>query len=60
VWITPTGKKTSANGTYRDFTIVFEHAAPRPTTAELLGVDAEPQPTAEPAAGGADDPDIPF
>jgi hypothetical protein len=37
--IRPTGKKASANGTYRDFAIDFEHAAPKPTTAELLGVD---------------------
>jgi hypothetical protein len=34
--ITPTGKKKSANGTYRAFDFEFEHAAPKPTTADLL------------------------
>jgi hypothetical protein len=34
--ITPTGMKQGPNGAYRDFDIEFEHAAPKPTTAELL------------------------
>ena len=40
--ITPTGTKEGVNGTYRDFAIEFEFAAPKPTTAELLGMDDEP------------------
>jgi hypothetical protein len=35
--ITPLGHKESANGTYRDFDVWFEHAAPKRTAAELLG-----------------------
>ncbi len=54
--ITPTGRKTSANGTYRDFHVVFENAAPKPSTAELLAAD---QPSTEPDAP-ATDVDIPF
>ena len=35
--ITPKGTKTSAAGNaYRDFSVVFEHAAPKLTPAELL------------------------
>jgi hypothetical protein len=35
--ITPKGTKTSAAGnTYRDFGVVFEHAAPKLTATELL------------------------
>jgi hypothetical protein len=35
--ITPKGTKQSAGGnTYRDFRVTFEHAAPKPSTADLL------------------------
>jgi hypothetical protein len=35
--ITPKGTKQSASGnSYRDFDVQFEHAAPKPTPAELL------------------------
>jgi hypothetical protein len=35
--ITPKGTKQSAAGnTYRDFEVEFEHAAPKPSTADLL------------------------
>ena len=35
--ITPKAMKTSAAGNgYRDFAVTFEHAAPKPSTAELL------------------------
>ena len=54
VTITPTGKKTSTNGTYRDFDVTFEHAAPRPTAADLLNAEA-----AATDRSAADD-DIPF
>jgi hypothetical protein len=36
ITITPTGKKVGPNGTYRDFDVEFEHAAPRPTALDLL------------------------
>jgi len=39
--ITPLGMKESANGTYRDFSVEFEHAAPRKSAAELLAADGE-------------------
>jgi hypothetical protein len=42
--IKPRGKVRNAAGdaTYLDFEpIIFEHAAPRPTTADLLGAEAE-------------------
>lgn len=48
--ITPLGKKESANGTYRDFAVEFEHAAPKRTAAELLADESE----------DADVDDIPF
>jgi hypothetical protein len=69
ITITPAGTKTGAHGDYRDFTVVFEHAAPKRTTAELLGGDPG-DPVADPADPGpevdlsADEPkpddDIPF
>jgi hypothetical protein len=53
--IRPTGWKESANGKYRDFDPEFEYAAPKPTTAELLGVgesadddDSRDKPAGEP------------
>jgi hypothetical protein len=39
--ITPSGWKDSANGRYRDFDVTFEHAAPKPTAAELLDPSRE-------------------
>jgi hypothetical protein len=53
--IRPTGMKAGVNGSYRDFDVTFEHAAPRPSTAELL--EASGDPDDEPAAA---DVDIPF
>lgn len=52
ITITPLGMKQSGSGsgTYRDFAVSFEHAAPRKTTAELLAGDDE----------GADDDVIPY
>jgi hypothetical protein len=51
--ITPKGKKRNADGdrTYLDFEVEYEHAAPRPTTADLLGVDDQTKPAED---------DIPF
>lgn len=49
--ITPLGKRESANGTYRDFAVEFEHAAPKRTAAELLGDTDEPDESTD---------DIPF
>ena len=49
--ITPTGKKESANGVYRDFDITFEHAAPKRSAAELLEDDRRV------GGGGGDDGD---
>jgi hypothetical protein len=46
--ITPTGTKESANGTYRDFTVEFEHAAPKRTAAELLGAEEDENPIDDP------------
>jgi hypothetical protein len=40
--ITPLAWKESTNGRYRDFGVVLEHAAPKPSAASLLGVD-EPE-----------------
>jgi hypothetical protein len=37
--ITPAGWKEGANGKYRDFDVEFEHAAPKPSAAELLADD---------------------
>jgi len=37
--LTPLDWKESANGKYRDFAVWFEHAAPKPTAADLLGAD---------------------
>jgi hypothetical protein len=55
ITITPTGKKTSVNGTYRDFDVTFEHAAPKRTAAELLDDTA-----AGNGGGGEPDDGIPF
>ncbi len=52
ITITPAGKKTSANGTYRDFAVTFEHAAPKRSAAALLDEPA--------AASGELDDGIPF
>jgi len=42
ITITPTGRKTSAEGfEYPDFDVTFEHAAPRKSAAELLAADGE-------------------
>ena len=54
--ITPLGLKESANGTYRDFEISFEHAAPKRSAAQLL---AEPRDQDDEPEGG-DDGDIPW
>jgi hypothetical protein len=53
--IRPIGMKAGVNGSYRDFDVTFEHAAPRPSTAELL--EASGDTDDEPAAA---DVDIPF
>jgi hypothetical protein len=71
--ISPTGWKESGVGnSYRDFEIGFEHAAPKKTTAELLGAGEIEQPppldddeveqnTAELAEKKVDyDDDLPF
>jgi hypothetical protein len=39
IGVTPAGWKESGNGRYRDFDVVFEHAAPKRSAAELLGAD---------------------
>jgi hypothetical protein len=39
--VTPLEWKESANGKYRDFTVWFEHAAPKRTAADLLGDDGD-------------------
>jgi hypothetical protein len=44
ITIEPLGWKESGNGKYRDFDVDFEHAAPRRSTAELLGANAEQAP----------------
>jgi hypothetical protein len=41
--IVPTGKKQSANGTYRDFSVTFEYAAPKRSAAELLSAEEAPR-----------------
>lgn len=41
ITITPLGLRDGVNGSYRDFDVVFEHAAPPRSTAELLGVTAD-------------------
>jgi len=56
--ITPTGTKEGVNGVYRDFDVAFEFAAPKPTTAELLGMSDERESGEESADG--DDGTIPF
>jgi hypothetical protein len=63
--ITPTGTKGANN--YLDFEIAFEHAAPKKTTAELLGAEAEPAAGSPPPSSGDEfpanpeaDDDIPF
>jgi hypothetical protein len=43
--------KEGANGPYRDFDIVFEHAAPKPSASDLLNAEQEDEPP---------DDDIPF
>jgi hypothetical protein len=43
--ITPTGEKEGKNGTYRDFSITYEFAAPKKSAAQLLAArsdDVEP------------------
>jgi hypothetical protein len=54
ITITPLGMKEGANGTYRDFAVDFEHAAPKPTTAQLLADTGGDEP------GSFTDDDIPF
>jgi hypothetical protein len=39
--ITPAGKATGQNGTYHKFEFEFEHAAPKPTAAELLAARSD-------------------
>jgi hypothetical protein len=63
--ITPKGTKEGEHGSYRDFDVSFEHAAPKKSTAELLGESAEPDDGEEPALvaeeqKGDDDADLPF
>jgi hypothetical protein len=41
ITIRPLGLKTSANGSYRDFDVEFEHAAPKRTAADLLSADSD-------------------
>lgn len=51
--ITPKGTKTSAAGHgYRDFGVVFEHAAPKLTAAELLAQREAEKPESEPEQNG--------
>jgi hypothetical protein len=50
IMIKPLGKKRNARGdrSYRDFDVEYEHAAPRPTTLDLLGRGVEePDETAD-------------
>ena len=55
--VTPKGKRDGANGPYWDFEPTwFEHAAPKPSAAQLLDAGGdEPE-----AAGPPDDDGIPF
>jgi hypothetical protein len=53
--ITPQGWQKGPRGSYLDFDVSFEHAAPKKTTAELLGVhESDVDEPAQP------DDDIPF
>jgi hypothetical protein len=47
--IMPTGRKKNARGdrSYRDFEIEYEHAAPRPSTLDLLAAGEEEPPDDE-------------
>jgi hypothetical protein len=58
ITISPEGMKRSRDGqrSYRDFRVAFEHAAPKPSTAELLAGGAEQE--AEPEQKS--DEGIPF
>ena len=65
--VTPKGKREGENGAYWDFEPTwFEHAAPKPTAAELLDAGSDDAlATASPPANGdegiaAGDDDIPF
>jgi hypothetical protein len=57
--IRPKGMKQSRDGqrSYRDFEVAFEHAAPKPSTAELLAAGAE-EDEATPEQSGDDN--VPF
>jgi hypothetical protein len=61
--IKPLGWKDGANGKYRDFEIWFEHAAPKPTAADLLnaaGADDEPSTVLDETPPAFGDEDIPW
>jgi hypothetical protein len=45
IQITPKGMREGPNGTYRDFDVTFEHAAPEPTLRDLLGGGGESEPS---------------